>query len=146
MRESIGGAMMLRIFLVVIVIFVVFLCVSANFARAFRVKNGVINILEQSQFLLSDDWDAIDDYLRKVPYNLNGNNSVSNNCYNTEFDSRNPEKKTILTANGVCITKSDSDTDFYYRVTTYISIEFPFFDIYMTLPISGETKIISVHG
>ena len=45
---------MLRIFLVVIVIFVVFLCVSANFARAFRVKNGVITISDGA-FMLAQN-------------------------------------------------------------------------------------------
>ena len=146
-KESFGGAFMLKMVLVFIVIYVSFMAVAVNYAKAFRVKNNVINILEQSQFVIStDDFNEIDEYLNKVPYNLNGNSSVKNDCSNIGFDNKNSSKTKGLTQNGVCITKVGTNTDFYYRVTTYISIEFPFFDISMTLPINGETKMISVQS
>ena len=142
MRESFGGAFMIKLVLVFIVIYISFMAVAINYAKAFRVKNNVINILEQNQFMLGDDITVIDDYLAKVPYDLNDNNSVKRNCNNTEFGSK--KENTILTNRGVCITQfsDDKTNDVYYRVTSYISVEFPFFDIYMTLPISGETKVI----
>ena len=142
MRESFGGAFMIKLVLVFIVIYISFMAVAINYAKAFRVKNNVINILEQNQFMLGDDITVIDDYLAKVPYDLNDNNSVKRNCNNTEFGSK--KENTDLTNRGVCITQfsDDKTNDVYYKVTSYISIEFPFFDIYMTLPISGETKVI----
>ena len=143
MIESFGGAFMIKLVLIFIVLYVSFMAVAVNYAKAFRVKNNVINILEQNQFVIgTDNIDIIDDYLKNVPYNLNGNSSISSDC-DVSFGSNGSNK--VLTQNGVCITKFGSDTDFYYRVTSYISIEFPFFDIYMTLPINGETKMISIH-
>ena len=75
MRESIGGAMMLRIFLVVIVIFVVFLCVSANFARAFRVKNGVITIIEQYEGINETSIGLVEQYIDRMGYSCEKNKS-----------------------------------------------------------------------
>lgn len=142
MRESFGGAFMIKLVLVFIVIYISFMAVAINYAKAFRVKNNVINILEQNQFKLGDDITVIDGYLAKVPYDLYNNTSVKSNCNNTEFGSK--KENTVLTNRGVCITQfsDDKTNDVYYKVTSYISIEFPFFDIYMTLPISGETKVI----
>lgn len=140
MRESFGGAFMIKLVLVFIVIYVSFMAVAINYAKAFRVKNNVINILEQSQFQLGDDISGIDEYLKNVPYNLNGNDSVSDKCNGTSFGSINDN--TVLTERGVCITRLGDEDNTYYRVTAFISVEFPFFNIYMTLPISGETKTI----
>lgn len=145
MRESFGGAFMIKLVLVFIVIYVSFMAVAVNYAKAFRIKNNVINILEQSQFQLGDSITGIDDYLASVPYNLNGNSSVSSHCNDVSFGNVDKNQKTILTERGVCIVQKSNtgDNRVYYRVTSYISIEFPFFDIYMTLPISGETKMIT---
>jgi len=143
MRESFGGAFMIKLVLIFIVIYITFMAVAIDYAKVFRVKNNVINILEQSQFEIGDSFDNIDNYLSKVPYNENGNESVKKNCNVTSFGSINND--TLLTTNGVCIVKKDDvDNDFYYKVTAYISIEFPFFNLYFTIPISGETKIISI--
>ena len=144
MRESFGGAFMIKLVLVFIVIYITFMAVAIDYAKVFRVKNNVINLLEQKQFLLGDSIEDIDNYLNSVPYNENGNSSVKSNCNNTEFGSKSGNN--VLTTNGVCITQYGNETDnnIYYKVTAYISIEFPFFDIYLTIPISGETKIISI--
>ena len=144
MRESFGGAFMIKLVLIFIVIYITFMAVAIDYAKVFRVKNNVINILEQNQFLIGDSFDAIDDYLNGVPYNENGNNSVKSNCDSTEFGAIK-NNNTLLTTNGVCIKQSGDNTNgIYYKVTAYISIEFPFFDLYFTIPISGETKIISI--
>lgn len=146
MRESFGGAFMIKLILIFIVVYISFMAVAINYAKAFRVKNNVINLLEQNQFKLGDEITFIDKYLDSVPYNFYDNRSVQDNCNNVTFGSTDNEKKTVLTLNGACIVKmgdeDENSRDYYYKVTTYISIEFPFFNIYMTFPISGETKII----
>ena len=56
MRESFGGAFMLKLVIVFIVVYISFMAVAINYAKAFRVKNNVINILEQHQFSIDDDF------------------------------------------------------------------------------------------
>lgn len=142
MRESFGGAFMIKLVLIFIVIYISFMAVAIDYAKVFRVKNNVINILEQNQFLMDDDdFDFIDEYLALVPYNEYENDSVANHCGINTFGTKSDNK--LLTQNGVCIEQMD-DNAVYYKVTAYISIEFPFFNLYFTIPISGETKIISI--
>ena len=49
MRDSFGGAFMFRLMLVFIFIFVAFSAVSFNYAKAFRIKNKVIDFIEQNE-------------------------------------------------------------------------------------------------
>ena len=100
-----------------------------------------------------------DDYLAYVPYNEYGNASIKSDCgsnygsgsviefgnelLNTDGKGKALAKSTILTERGVCITRLGDADNVYYKVTAYISVEFPFFDLYFTVPVSGETKIIS---
>ena len=50
MRESFGGAFIINLLLVFIVIFISFMAVTISYAKAFRVKNQVINIVEQNRY------------------------------------------------------------------------------------------------
>lgn len=141
MRESFGGAFIIKLLLIFIIIYVAFMAVAINYAKAFRVKNQVINMLEQYQYDGEESIrDEIDEYLRNVPYNLRDNDSVRDYCNDASYGNKNDNY--ALTVQGVCIQTLGSDKKHYYRVTTFISIDFPFFDIQMTLPINGETKII----
>lgn len=151
MKDSFGGAFMIKLMLVFIVIYITFMGVAINYAKVFRVKNNVINILEQYQFNISDDNErstmsrVIDDYLMNVPYNIGeaSKRSVKSDCGGLELGASNNEK--MLTSRGVCIQKSSvsGSSNVYYKVTAYIAIDFPFFGLSFTFPISGETKTIS---
>lgn len=141
MRESFGGAFMIKLVLVFIVIYITFMAIAVEYAKVFRVKNQIINILEQSQFKLGDEISPIDNYLARVPYNKNGVVSVQDKCNGTNFGGT--RDNFVLTERGACIEgKSDSNGNTYFKVTTYISVELPFFNISMVIPVSGETKTI----
>ena len=135
MRESFGGAFMIKLVLVFIVIYVSFMAVAINYAKAFRVKNQVINILEQSQYSAGNQIviNNVDTYLGDVNYNI-----TNPAC---------PANSTIV-PHGVCIENhctrgtSGANDDCYYTVTTFIHIDFPFFKVNMNLPVRGETKTI----
>ena len=49
MRDAFGGVFMMRLMLAFIFIFVAFSAVSLNYAKAFRVKNKVIDVVEQME-------------------------------------------------------------------------------------------------
>ena len=80
---------MIKLILVFIVVYITFMGVAVNYAKVFRVKNHVINIVEQNQFNIgitgerSNMYSLVDTYLSSVPYNLNGNLSVGNDCPTT---------------------------------------------------------------
>ena len=49
MRDAFGGVFMMRLMLVFIVVFVGFGAISLNYAKAFRIKNKVIDLIEQQE-------------------------------------------------------------------------------------------------
>ena len=138
MRESFGGAFIIKLLLIFIVFYISFMAVAINYAKTFRVKNHVINLVEQNQYSGSSDSNTIElikEYLETVPYNVSEINCESNDL----FDGTNVENM------GICILPmSDDSNNQYYKVTAYIKIDFPFFGTNLTVPISGETKIIHV--
>lgn len=151
MRESFGGAFMLKLAIVFIVVYVSFMAVAVNYAKAFRVKNQVINIIEQYQYNgeTSDTNPAIKEinrYLASVPYNFGSNTEVKKTCENIAGEGN----EYIFTRTGACIIPKGTMGKFgnstrYYKVVTFIDIDFNFFDIHLTVPISGETKVIYIN-
>ena len=143
MREAFGGAFTIKLMLIFLAIYIAFIAVALNYAKAFRVKNRIIDIIEQNEGIYSyDDTKEgsvignINSYLNTVGYyvnlaNIKNNNTENINCYDR----------------GYCIEETtapvtDGITSKYYKVTTYININFPFFKLNFNIPITGETRKI----
>lgn len=143
MRESFGGTFMIYVFIIFLAIYITFVAVAFNYARAFRVKNKVIDIIEQNEGMEKADFNnlsgtnslgvagQVNEYLRKVSYNVNLPNSYDDK-YGTCFDL------------GYCVDEitSDNITGKYYKVTTFVRLEIPFLDLGFTIPVKGETRKI----
>lgn len=146
MRDAFGGTFMIKLGLVFLVVYVSFMAVAINYAKAFRVKNQIINIIEQYQYTGEKTGTAIDkinEYLVNVPYDFGSNEIVRQRCANIAGTGNDY----TFTDRGACIIPKGAMGNFgnssrYYKVVTFIDIDFNFFDIHMTLPISGETKVI----
>lgn len=140
MRDAFGGTFMIKLMLIFLAIYIAFIAVALNYAKAFRVKNKIIDIIEQNEGI--DDYNDtngvlgdINNYLGQVSYyvlldNIEASNTENYHCYK----------------NGYCIEEhsikvNNIDTK-YYKVTTYIRINFPFFGLNFTIPIQGETRKI----
>ena len=75
MRESIGATWILSIVVVFIALFAAFLAFSVNYAKAYRVKDGIIERIEKY-----NGWNntnnqlvnEIDNYLLDIGYNTQG--------------------------------------------------------------------------
>ena len=150
MRDSVGGTFMIYVLLIFLAIYITFVAVAFNYARAFRVKNKVIDIIEQNEGMSDADFNnlsgknsvgvagQINEYLNSVSYyiNLTDNNK---NGRGTCFE------------RGYCVseysTKVDEMTAKYYKVTTFVRLEIPFLELGFTIPVKGETrKIVMVNS
>ncbi|MGM9875634.1 MAG: hypothetical protein ACI310_00160 [Bacilli bacterium] len=146
MREAFGGAFMIKLMLIFLAIYIAFIAVALNYAKAFRVKNKIIDIIEQNEGIKQSDYidtkegsviGDINTYLNSVSYYVNLTNIPANNNNNTLHCYKN----------GYCIEEytgpvNDGVTSKYYKVTTYININFPFFNLNFNIPITGETRKI----
>ena len=121
MRDAFGGVFMMRFLLVFIFVYVTFTAVSLNYAKAFRIKNSVIDVIEQSQITSVKSLNSgsgsvlrkIDKVLDKANYNKeckNGNGQL------------NREKGTgqAYCYRGVVIEEKENTTRYVtYNVYTY---------------------------
>ena len=130
MRDAFGGAFMIKLFIVFIIIYVGFTAVALNYAKAFKAKNIVVEYLENNEISSIDMTAAAEtemlNYFDKeivgnlgyvFPNRLNNCNTNTTKCYEDigiKIEQRSSSSKNKL---GV-----------YYRVTTYFGFQLPFFD------------------
>ena len=144
MRDAVGGTFMIYVLLIFLTIYITFVAVAFNYARAFKVKNKVIDIIEQNEGIdnynnTSGTMGDIEYYLNEVHYNINGIDSNTDACSN--YDYINKEL-------GYCISRETAISDInggtasYYKIVTFVRLELPFLDIGFTIPVRGETRKI----
>lgn len=141
MRDSVGGTFMIYVFIVFLAVYITFVAVAFNYARAFRVKNKVIDIIEQNEGI--DDYNnrsgvmgQIESYLNEVSYRVNGIDDDKCSGYGYINSERGycVDEESFTSTNGV--------SSKYYRVITFIRLEIPFMDLGFTIPVKGETRKI----
>ena len=140
MRDAVGGTFMIKLLLIFLAVYTVFIAIAINYAKAFKVKNKVINIIEQSEGVdYNDVSDAsvigqINTYMNDIHYGIN-TSSVEKKCIGYDY---------INTERGYCISKVENydSSASYYRVTTFETISVPIVRLEFTVPIKGETRKI----
>lgn len=144
MRESIGGSWLLTIVIVFIVLFTSFLALSINYSKAFKVKNGIVNIVEKNEGVSNEAKSEIKKYLNTVGYIVYSTcpsyTDVSNleSARGFERSSSSPNKYKYCIAR--VIDDSGNITKNYYKVTVFFRVDLPIFGDIFTFPITGETK------
>ena len=120
MREAIGGTFLINLMITFLVIYNSLFAVAVNYAIAFRVKNQIINILEQKEGCRG----GLNDIKNYV-------NSVGYYRHFQVGDKRSFE----ISATQV------PDRGTFYGVTTKIAVDLPLVDKF-SIAVFGETKII----
>ena len=155
MKESYGGTFMLWLFLFFFVIYITILCVALQFAKTYRVKNKIVNLVEQYKYnIYADSQDEdfnekLDKYLERVPYSSSVD--MSERCKAKVEDNTDSEGKAVYYTRGVCISTNtveskSSDSGIYYEVEVYFVVQLPFLlEKGITIPIKGETTRILIN-
>jgi len=133
MRDAFGGAFSVKLMLIFLMLYVSFMCVALSYARAFRVKNRIINIIEQNEGYVQGATTEIDneinEYLKRAGYHI------------TYDDVESVSSCGELKGRGYCIVPMSSNPT-YYKVETYMVFRIPILNIKFPISIEGETKRI----
>ena len=139
MRDAFGGVFTMNLLLVFIVVLTGFAAVSLNYAKAFRIKNGIIDFIEQEQILNLKDYYKKHSTMPKIDDILDRAN------YNVECTDGNGEIKSkvggpyAICYNGIIIEQTETKNDvIHYTITTYASWNLGIFN--MVLGLAGEDK------
>jgi len=160
MRDAFGGAFMLRIFLIFILIYILFTAIALNYAKAFKVKNLVISYLEDNEITNIENMTAIskqamiDYFYKEIIGNLHYTHPQKLNCLEDEA-CLNFEDIGISIIQKVPTTTETNKRGVYYKVTTYFGFDIGFLRLlragnsspdtssdFGTWEISGETRLI----
>lgn len=149
MRDAFGGAFSIKLMLIFLILYVSFICVAINYARAFRVKNRIINIIEQYEGYNEKNKDTINSlvnqYLGSTGYHIEYNqtkeaNGKSISSCDSSFVGFNSGG---LGGHGYCIVKMSNDPE-YYKVETYMVFTLPIINVNFPIAIRGETRRIEI--
>ena len=159
MRDAFGGAFMIKLLVVFIVIYVGFTAIALNYAKAFKVKNKVIQYLEDNEIADTTALDTIkfNRYIEETIVEEMDYKVTRSGCSAKEIPSY---CKNFYCENGIEINQCQVDaTDSnkegtYYTVTTAFGWEIPFLNVLLRLndeddeatsglwTITGETRTI----
>ena len=141
MRDAFGGAFMIQVFLVFILIYIGFTAMALNYAKAFKVKNTVVEYLESNEIvdlnkLNVAQKNAMEEYfanevLGNMNYNLSGQD-ICNNLGIKEYDDAG-HRIAYCHDLGIVIEqtgKAMNTEGVYYTVSTFVGWRIPFLIIY----------------
>jgi hypothetical protein len=126
MKEAIGGAYSLTLVLAFLVVVITLLAFSINYTKAFRLKNAVLDYLEDGQGCTAATMEKIENIRNSVGY---GNN----------FTKKLSGDGDTYCNNGICISYTDETSEYgakycgnndsckvgYFSVTTFIYVNIP---------------------
>ena len=128
MRDAFGGAFMIKLFLVFLAIYIGFTAVAVNYAKAFKVKNKVVEYLENNEVtdmkhMSASELDSMEEFFEKeILGQMNYRIATSSmNCTGT-----------VYCNNGIAIKQINPGDKFrnklgvYYKVETYVGWSLPF--------------------
>lgn len=162
MRDAFGGSFMIMIFLVFIMVYISFTAVALSYAKAFKVKNAVIDFLEEWEVdgLENIRADKMAEFESFIDSEIVGNKNY-NMSGDRDFCKNNSKKGMLCSPVGIVISQSEADErtkGHYYTVYTYVGWDIGFFsklaalngnkkdpevgDVTGTWKISGQTRLI----
>lgn len=136
MRESIGGSFLLKMILVFFFLFIALLAISINYAQAFRVKNKIIDYIEQYEgyTIENSEGNTAKDFITTYLFSIGYYGAASGASKERGYE--------------VCINTEERNTlkGRIYTVKTYLNIKLPVVGDIIKLPITGQTKFIYRNG
>lgn len=161
MKESIGGTWLIGIVALFIVLFSAFMAYSINYTKAFRAKNGIIDLIEQNEGytfyngpnidnmtqeqLMNDSSVQAQAYalVKSMGYDYGSKSENKVVCNNDGTISDATKMDAAYQPGGYCVYRfCNSDGTHRYKVVTYVMMKFPVINFGVTVPIKGETKTL----
>lgn len=148
MREAFGNAFIINFVIVFVGIFIFFFAGSLAYTKAFKVKNKIINIIEErgSYDTTSEDLkNEITDYLKEAGYRIVSTGSCPEKNGKKAINASNGTNN-IINGYLYCVWEFDNESDRgkYYGVQTYMYFDVPIVGQTVTIPVYGETKYLGM--
>ncbi len=135
MKEAIGTSMVFNLILIFTGVFIALLIGSLAYSKGFKVRNRIIDIIEQHEGYTDNSKLEINENLSAIGYKIVGQN-----------DRCKPHNGVSAIENespyDYCIYEYQTSKGKYYGVTVYIHFDFPIIGSYINIPLYGESRIL----
>ena len=138
MKAATGNALLMNIIIVFLVVVLGVLVTSITYTKAFRIKNRIVEIIENYE----GDFDNHEDAIRS---------SITNNLSNVGYrlkgtsTCRTLSDGTTVYVEGndyyYCIYRYVTGRGYYYKVMSYMYLDLPVINNVVNIPVYGETKV-----
>ena len=156
MREAIGGTWLFGLVITFIVFFASFLAISINYAKAFNVKNNVVDLISKYEGNNCNARKMISNYFRDTGYLVTGTCPKSGDYLYDGFEYIGYDLEGNQVASGkkayycvsrdsienIALSTNDTLEKKYYRVMVFFRIDLPLVGNLTTFKIKGETESI----
>ena len=137
MKSALGNTFIVNFIIIFTIIFIALFVGSTSYTKAMRIKNRIIDIIEENQGYDYDELkDEINNYLKDAGYRIATTNAGNCEPVNSGGTVVYPSQ-TQSSQYDYCIFEYNSKRGKYYGVKTYM---------YLDLPIIGDTVKIGVYG
>ncbi len=142
MREALGNSLVMGMIASIIGVIMIFFVGSISYSKAYKVKNKIVNIIEENNGWNDSLKDEIDSYLKEVGYQVGAGAGNKECVTNGKANETIVYGANITTTAGYnyCVIKHTYGNDNYYKVITYMHFEFPVIGSAVEFPVKGETK------
>ena len=142
MREAIGGSWLFGLVITFIMFFASFLALSINYAKAFNVKNDVVDLISKYEGNNCKARCAIKEHLSDVGYLVPGKCASGFTGYDLNGNRIYGNSKAYF-----CIKAQDTGTSTsikksFYRAQIFFKVDLPVIGDLLTLKINGDTEYI----
>ncbi|MBP3460825.1 MAG: hypothetical protein J6K21_00245 [Bacilli bacterium] len=138
MREATGNALLVGMVTSMIAVIMIFFVGSLSYSKSYRIKNYIINSIEEKGEWNDSMSNEIDDYLKNVGYNVR---KGENKCPDVKSNTNNC--LLLTTSNSgydYCVYGCNDGSYKYYKVITFMKFEFPIISETLKFKVQGETK------
>lgn len=142
MREATGGALLINIIIIFIVIFIALLSSSVNYSKAFKVKDNIIGMIEDHKGFDDATKNEVSAYLKEVGYNVSTtDNKCAAHCSNKGTSGVKCRAIDHRDGYRYCVLEyQESGNRKYYQVIAYMTFDIPVINEIIHIPVYGETK------
>ncbi len=149
MRDAIGGAWTLQLILIFLIVITCVLAFSVNYAKSFRLKDAVLDYLEEGQGLTKDVANKIESKRSSVGYGIDwkidGDNWKCKNGICIKFNDVGKSNSSMRVK--YCGTNNPDCTVGYYTVVTFIYVNVPIMsNILESLQTAQENGALNITG
>lgn len=147
MKEAIGNAFIVNFIIIFTVVFIALFVGSTSYTKALRIKNRIIDIIEENNGYDSNGNAAseIEAYLNDAGYRISVSDKDSckykGSSANVLFPGTNGSSNYDY-----CIFEFNNKKGTYYGVKTYMYLDLPLIGDKVKIGVYGETKSLGIFG